>query len=74
MPPRSVARGTLPAGPSFEIEGAIIRVATTDAAAVQPLLDTLRAAGVVVQRVQHIRPSLEELFIETVGASGDTSR
>jgi ABC-2 type transport system ATP-binding protein len=74
VPPPTVARGALSAGPSFEIEGGIIRVATTDAAAVQPLLDMLRAAGVVVQRVQHIRPSLEELFIETVGASGDTSR
>jgi hypothetical protein len=58
----------------LEIEGPVIRVGTTDAAAIQPLLDTLRGARFVVQRVQVIRPSLEDLFIETVGAKGETPR
>ena len=74
LPARSVARGSLASGILLEIEGSVIRVGTTDAAAIQPLLDTLRGARFVVQRVQLIRPSLEDLFIETVGAKGETSR
>jgi hypothetical protein len=58
----------------LEIEGPVIRVGTTDPAAIQPLLDTLRGARFVVQRVQLIRPSLEDLFIETVGTKGETPR
>jgi ABC-2 type transport system ATP-binding protein len=74
LPARSVARGSLASGILLEIEGPVIRAGTTDPAAIQPLLDTLRGARFVVQRVQLIRPSLEELFIETVGANGKTSR
>jgi ABC-2 type transport system ATP-binding protein len=74
LPPRSVARGQLASGIAVEVEGFVIRVATTDPAAIQPLLDILRAARLVVQRVQLIRPSLEDLFIETVGANGETNR
>jgi hypothetical protein len=74
LPPRPVARGRLESGIALEIEGPVIRVATTDAAAIQPLLDTLRAAQFVVQRVQLIRPSLEDLFIETVGANGENAQ
>jgi len=56
--------------PPFEIRRNIISVATTDAQAVQPILDALRAGGVVIQRVQPVRPSLEDLFIEAVGMTG----
>jgi ABC-2 type transport system ATP-binding protein len=65
--PRSFERGNLPTGDWIEIEGSTVRLGQTDAAAIQPVLDTLRAAGAVLTRVQLVRPSLEELFIEAVG-------
>ncbi len=60
----------LPITPSFEIKGQMIRVATTDALAIQPILDTLRSGGVIIQRVQSVRPSLDDLFFEAVGTNG----
>jgi ABC-2 type transport system ATP-binding protein len=44
----------------------VLHVGTADAAAVQPILDSLRQSGVVVTRVQSVRPSLEELFFDAV--------
>jgi ABC-2 type transport system ATP-binding protein len=44
----------------------LLRIETTDPAAVQPAIDRLRAAGAVIRRVQPIRPTLEDLFIEAV--------
>ena len=67
LPPRMIERGQLAGGDWIEIEGSIIRVGQTNPAAVQPVLDALRSAGVVIGRVQLVRPSLEELFIEAVG-------
>jgi len=34
---------------------------------VQPVLDALRAQGLQILRLQAVRPSLEDLFIEAVG-------
>lgn len=56
--------------PPFEIRRNIIAIATTDAHVVQPILDALRTSGAVIQRVQPVRPSLEDLFIEAVGMPG----
>jgi hypothetical protein len=80
MPPLPVARridrgklnGT---GEVIELEGLLIRIATTDAAQVQPLIDALRAANLTILRVQQVRPSLEDLFLDTVtdAATGRTS-
>jgi ABC-2 type transport system ATP-binding protein len=65
-----VARGKLPAGDEWvELRGPVLSVGTTDPARIQPLLDRLRAAGLTVRRVQSVRPSLEELFIETTGVA-----
>jgi ABC-2 type transport system ATP-binding protein len=62
------ARGTLPGGQWVELQQAVLRIGTTDAANVQQMLDLLRGAGQVIRRVQLIRPTLEELFIDTVAA------
>jgi ABC-2 type transport system ATP-binding protein len=62
------ARGTLPSGHWVELQQYVLRIGTTDAADVQQMLDVLRNAGQVIRRVQLIRPTLEELFIDTVAA------
>jgi ABC-2 type transport system ATP-binding protein len=64
----TTARGTLPGGHWVELQQAVLRIGTTDAADVQQMLDLLRGAGQVIRRVQLIRPTLEELFIDTVAA------
>ena len=63
---RPVDRGTLDGGVSLELEGPVLRIGTTDARAVQPLIDALRASGQTIRRVQAVRPSLEDLFIDAV--------
>ena len=65
-PTPPVHRGSLPNNLWIEMEGARLRIGTTDAQAVQPVLDALRRASLVVRRVQPIRPSLEELFMAAV--------
>src|SRR3954470_75107 len=44
-------------------QGDILQLDTTDPATIQPVLDHLRAAGLVIRRVQQVRPSLEDLFM-----------
>jgi hypothetical protein len=62
----AVISGTLADGTRVQISGRVIRAMTTDASRVMPLLDALRAGGLVVRRVQAVRPSLEQMFIATV--------
>ncbi len=72
--PALVLRGALPSGHWTELDGTTLRVGTTEAADVQPLLDACRAAGLTIRRVQSVRPSLEDLFVATVaepGANGE---
>jgi ABC-2 type transport system ATP-binding protein len=59
-------RGVVAGGVSVTVSKGVIKAATTDAAAIQPMIDQLRAGGHVIRRVQWVKPSLEELFIETV--------
>jgi hypothetical protein len=58
-------RGALD-GAWCELEGPFLKVGTSDPAAVQPVLDALRRAGLIVRRMHVIRPTLEELFFEAV--------
>lgn len=51
--PHTIARNTL-------------SLATTEAAVVQPVIDALRAGGVVIRSIRPVRPSLEDLFMEAV--------
>ena len=70
LPPASnpgiVARGKLSTGEWVEFLNPVVRVGTTDPQQIQPVLDALRARGLVVRRVQTVRPSLEDLFMEAV--------
>ena len=50
----------------IEMQNNTILVGTTDAAEIQPLLDSLRQGGLAIKRVQAVRPSLEELFMEAL--------
>jgi ABC-2 type transport system ATP-binding protein len=61
-----ILRGKLPDQTWCEFDGANLRIGKTDAASVQPVLDALRSAGLVIRRMQLIRPSLEDLFFEAV--------
>jgi len=63
---RFIDRGRLPSGQAIEMEGPVLRVETTDPADVQGVIDSLRHAALVIRRVQPVRPSLEELFLEAV--------
>ncbi|HYF13815.1 MAG TPA: ABC transporter ATP-binding protein [Phycisphaerales bacterium] len=56
----------LPTGEAVEPTPTGLRVRTTDAERVQPLLDALRARCVVVRSLRPVRPSLEDLFMEAV--------
>ena len=64
--PRVVDRGALPDGKWIELDGPILRIGTTDPADVQSILDGVRQQGLIVRRVQQMRASLEDLFIEAV--------
>jgi hypothetical protein len=49
----------------------VLRLGLTDPAALQPIIDQLRAAGTPIHRIQLVRPSLEDLFIEAVSNNGN---
>jgi len=61
--------GTLD-GVGLELDGQVLRIATTDVNRIQVLIDRLRAAGFLILRVQQVRPSLEDLFLDTVAHPG----
>ena len=56
----------LPSGEALSAVGPLLRVATTDPQVIQPVLDALRAAGLVIRSVRPFRPTLEDLFMEAV--------
>jgi len=58
--------GALATGEWLEIERGTLRVGTSDAGRIQPILDALRARGAIIKSVRSIRPSLEDLFMEAV--------
>ncbi len=58
--------GTLPAGQWVELADHTLRIGTVDPADVQTIIDALRAQGRTIRRLESVRPSLEDLFIEAV--------
>ena len=64
--PDAIVKAKLATAEWVELRGPMLRVGTTEPEQIQPILDTLRARGLVIRRVQPIRPSLEELFMEAV--------
>jgi ABC-2 type transport system ATP-binding protein len=65
--PSTALTGALPDGTWLQVKDALLRIGTTDVALVQPVIDALRAAGIVIRRITPVRPSLEDLFMEAVG-------
>ena len=57
-------------GQWVEMQGPLLRIGSTDPADVQYLLDALRGAGMTIRRVQLLRPTLEELFIDVMAEPG----
>jgi ABC-2 type transport system ATP-binding protein len=60
-------RGRLTGELPVELNGATLRIESMDVAALQPVIDALRTGGLMLKRIQAIRPSLEDLFMEAVG-------
>jgi ABC-2 type transport system ATP-binding protein len=58
--------GVLPTGEAVTVDGPRVRVGTTDAARVQPVIDALRRSGLTIRSVRSFRPSLEDLFMQAV--------
>lgn len=63
---RIALHGALDSGEWLEVERQTLRVGTTEAARIQPILDGLRSRGAIIKSVRSIRPSLEDLFMEAV--------
>ncbi|HVT82956.1 MAG TPA: ATP-binding cassette domain-containing protein [Phycisphaerae bacterium] len=63
----AMSNGLLPDGTWLQVQGPLLRIGTTQAAAIQPVIDALRAAGLAIRRIQPVRQSLEDLFIQAVG-------
>jgi ABC-2 type transport system ATP-binding protein len=61
--------GTLPDGTWLEIKGATLRVGTVETGRIQGVIDALRKANVALRRIQPVRQSLEDLFIEAVSSA-----
>ena len=57
---------TMPGNIPIELEGGSLRVGTVDPSKIQSLLDRLRAAGLQLRRVQLVKPSLEDLYMDAV--------
>ncbi|MCX5691282.1 MAG: ABC transporter ATP-binding protein, partial [Planctomycetota bacterium] len=58
--------GYLAGGEAVTVARTILRVATTTATVVQPIIDALRRDGHVIKTVRTVRPTLEDLFMEAV--------
>ena len=59
---------------TVRVEGVCIRIEGADAEGIQPGLDAIRGAGLVISAVRPVRQSLEDLFIETVTGAPPTDR
>ncbi|MFP4104576.1 MAG: ATP-binding cassette domain-containing protein [Phycisphaerae bacterium] len=62
-----VQAATLAGGLRAELEGSTLRLDTEDVKQIQPLLDRVRDHGLLINRVQPRKPTLEELFMKAVG-------
>jgi ABC-2 type transport system ATP-binding protein len=60
--------------PEFVLEKEIFKLNTLESSAIQPAIDRLRANRIDIRRVQRVRPTLEDVFMEAVreqyGADG----
>ncbi len=63
---RSGYRGTLGGGETIEIDRHTLRIGSSNSRVVQPIIDALRARGVLIRSVRPVRPSLEDLFMQAI--------
>jgi ABC-2 type transport system ATP-binding protein len=70
VPLSPAASGRLPSGEAVTLDGLTVRVATGNAGPVQPVLDGLRAAGLMILAVRPVRQSLEDYFLQAVTVTG----
>lgn len=63
----------LRSGIAIELHDHTIRIQTPDPEQIQDVFDALRAGALSIKRVQVVRPSLEDLFVETVTESAGLS-
>jgi ABC-2 type transport system ATP-binding protein len=62
----SATQGLFADGVPIEIIGNLARIGTMDPAPIQKIVDTLRAGNITVRRVQPVKPSLEDLYMDAV--------
>jgi ABC-2 type transport system ATP-binding protein len=60
------SNGTPTGNITVEVDGDIIRLGTMDSGLIQPVLDALRSGGWIIHRVQAVKPSLEDLYMDAV--------
>ena len=71
--PSPPASGKLPSGESVTLDGLTVHVASGNAGSVQPVIDGLRAKGLVILAVRPVRQSLEDYFLQAVTVAGPAS-
>jgi ABC-2 type transport system ATP-binding protein len=62
--------GKLPSGETVELAGTTLRIITGNPLRVQPVIDALRRAGLVIHAMRPVRQTLEDFFIQTVTGLG----
>ena len=62
----SQPRGSDGVDAAVELDNGTLSIGVADAVAVQPVLDALRRAGLVISSARPMRPNLEELFMKAV--------
>jgi ABC-2 type transport system ATP-binding protein len=65
----AVETGRLASGETVELAGTNLHVFTGEPARVQPVLDALRAAGLVIHELRLVRQSLEDYFMQAVSTA-----
>ncbi len=64
---KDAVRRALPGGQWVTAADHTLRIGTLEPEHIQPIVDALCADGQTIARVQSVRPSLEDLFLEAVG-------
>ncbi len=72
--PPAVRTGRGPTGLRLELAARTLRVEGADATNVQPILDKLRQADLVIESLQPIRMKLEDVFIQAMGDQANAVR
>ena len=54
----------------YELHGPLLKLGITSAQEMQPVLDALRGAGLVIRSMEPKRPSLEDLFMQVADEAG----